>query len=242
MDKNAKKQISLFQELELGIETVKSGLSIIQSISFQRTPSFLIFLILSTGLERILKVIIGMRLLSDQKPFPTEKELKNKYGHSLIKLRDEVLAVCYDKEKLSPPILSDDYYFLQDDILLNEFLTHLSEFATKDRYVYMNKISNENSTGKWLSHRWNELENKIVPQNKAIELIENNRQEEYNEIIAVSLVKCIERLLGALTRTVTLGKMDKNSNSAGTLLYDFLFIRESQLGAKKYELFGYSPI
>jgi hypothetical protein len=242
MDKKAIKQISLIQELELGIETVKSGLSIIQSISFQRIPSFLIFLILSTGLERILKVIIGMRLLSDQKPFPTEKELKSKYGHSLIKLRDEVLAICYVKKTLSPPIISDDYYFLKDDSFLNELLTHLSEFATKDRYVYMNRISNENSTGKWLSHRWNELENKIVPQNKAIELIENNREEEYNEIIAVSFVKCIERLLGALARTVTLGKMDKNSNSVGTLLYDFLFIRESQLGTKKYELFGYSPI
>ena len=55
-------------------------------------------------------------------------------------------------------------------------------------------------------------------------------------------MKCIERLLGALARTVTLGEMDKNSNSAGTLLYDFLSIRESQLGSKKYELFGYSPI
>jgi hypothetical protein len=106
----------------------------------------------------------------------------------------------------------------------------------------MNKISNENSTGKWLSHRWEALENKIVPQHKAIELIENNRQEEYIEIIALSLVKCIERLLGALARTVTLGKMDKDANSAGTLLYDFLFLRESQLGAKKYELLGYSPI
>lgn len=242
MDNKALKQISLIQELELGIEAVKSGLSIIQSINFQRTPSFLIFLILSTGLERILKVIIGMRLLSDNKPFPTEKELKTKYGHNLIKLRNEVLDICYNKEKLSPPILLEDFNFLQKNIILNELLTHLSEFATKDRYVYMNRISNENSTGKWLSRRWDELENKIVPQNKAIELIENNRQEEYIEIISESLVKCIEQLLGALARTVTLGKMDKSANSAGTLLYDFLFIKESQLGTKKYELFGYSPI
>lgn len=46
------KQISLLQELELGVETIKSALSLIQSIQPYRTPIFLIFLILSTGLYR----------------------------------------------------------------------------------------------------------------------------------------------------------------------------------------------
>jgi hypothetical protein len=234
------KQISLIQELELGVETVKSGLSIIQSMKLQKTPSFLIFLILSTGLERILKVVIGMRLLSDNKPFPSEKELRKNYGHNLISLRNEVLNICYKNKKEAPPIISEDYNFIKDNVILNELLTHLSEFARKDRYVYMNRISNENSTGKWLSLRWEEIENKIVSRGEAIELIQNNRNKEYIEIVSKSLVKCIERFLSALARTITLGKMDKNSNSAGTLLYDFLFIRESQLGTRKYDLFGYS--
>ena len=236
------KQISLIQELELGIETVKSGLSIIQSIEFQRTPSFLIFLILSTGLERILKIIIGMRLLSDHKSFPTEKELKKKYGHSLIKLRNEILNICYDEKKLSPQIIHEDFNFIKNDVILNELLKQLSEFATKDRYVYMNRISNENSTGKLLSNRWEEIENKIISNKESLELIQNNRDKEYIEIISKSLVNCIERFLSALARTITFGKMNKDSNSAGTLLYEFLFIKESQMGTRKYDLFGYSTI
>ncbi len=242
MDNKVLKQISLIQELELGIETVKSGLSIIQSMKMQCTPSFLIFLILSTGLERILKVVIGMRLLSDNKSFPTEKELKKNYGHSLIKLRNEILTICYNKDKLSPPIILEDFNYIQKDIILNELLNQLSEFATNDRYVYMNRISNDKSTGKWLSSRWEEIENKIVSRKEAIELIQNNRNEEYIEIVSKTLVKCIERFLSALARTITLGKMDKDSNSAGTLLYDFLFMKESQMGTKKYDLFGYSNI
>ncbi|NJN46724.1 MAG: hypothetical protein HC808_09865, partial [Candidatus Competibacteraceae bacterium] len=127
------------------------------------------------------------------------------------------------------------------DIVLKELLVHLSEFASKDRYVYMNRISDEASTGKWLSHRWGEIEAAIIPFNQAIQMIENGQEREYTAKISTSLVVVIEWLLGALCRTITLGKMDSDSNSVGTLLHDFI-IRESELGTRKYELFGYSPV
>ncbi|WP_341327540.1 hypothetical protein [Methylotuvimicrobium sp. KM2] len=241
MAKHPLQQISIIQELELSIETIKSALSIIQKIEHQKTPSFLIFLLLSTGIERLFKIIIGMRLLSDGKQFPTEEELKRKYGHDLSKLKRKLLALCVAKPP-SVPVSKEDKDFLENDVVLNELLAHLSEFALKDRYVYMNRIANEESTGKWLSHRWDEIESKIVPQKQAIEMILNNKQNEYKSIIALQLVITVERLLGAVCRMVTLGKMDGDSNSAATLLYDFLFLKESDLGKRNYDLFGYSPI
>ena len=105
----------------------------------------------------------------------------------------------------------------------------------------MNKIANEKSTGKWLSHRWEEIESKIVPQEQAIEMVLNNKENEYKGIISLHLVITVERLLGAVCRAVTLGKMDSDSNIAATLLYNFLFLKESDLGKRKYDLFGFSP-
>lgn len=240
MTSDALKQISLLQELEIGIETIKSALSIIQSIHSNHIPIFLIFLILSTGLERVFKVVIGLRMLTDHQRFLSEKMLRE-YGHDLCKLKGDVLSSCFDEQKLDSQIKREDYEFISNDILLNELLMHLSEFGKNGRYVYMNRIADENATGKWLSHRWEEIEHIIIPVTTAVALFKEEKYEEYMEIISNELVKCIERLLGALGRTITLGGMNKQANSAGTLLYDFM-IRDSELGRKRYELFGYTPV
>jgi hypothetical protein len=149
--------------------------------------------------------------------------------------------LCFE-EHPSVPIIRDDKEFLESNSVLNELLLHLSEFALRDRYVYMNRISNEESTGKWLSHRWDEIESKIVPQDEAIQMILKNKENEYKEKISKNLVITIERLLGAVCRTITLGKMAGDSKSAGIILYDFLFLKESELGKRSYDLFGFSPI
>lgn len=240
MAKSQIQQLSIIQELELSIETIKMALSIIQKIKPQKTPYFAIFLLLSTGIERLLKVVIGMRLLSNGSDFPTEKELKKDYGHDLIKLKSKFISTCYNKNLSVPIIVKEDQDFLERDLLLNRLLLHLSEFAQKDRYVYMNRISNEASTGEWLSRRWADLENTIIPINEAVKFIEEDQINEYKSKISKSLVIVIEKFLGCLCRSITLGKMDQDARSAGMLLFDFLFIRESELGNRSYELFGFS--
>ena len=241
MTEKALRSISLYQELELGVETTKSALSLIQAIEPDRTPIFLIFLVLSTGLERIFKVLLGLRMLTDQGRFLSENELRT-YGHDLCKLKSDVLSQCFDEQKLNTQIEHEDYDFVSNDVLLNKLLEHLSEFAKKDRYVYMSRIADENATGKWLSHRWEEIESAIIPTDVAVESVVQGRQKQYKEEISTRLVICVERLLGALVRTITLGGMNGQANSAGTLLHDFLSIRDSELGKKKYELFGFTPV
>jgi hypothetical protein len=242
----SKQQISILQELELSIETIKSGLAMIQATKIHPPPIFLIFLTLSTGLERLFKVIIGMRLVSNGKSFPSKKDLQKKYGHSLLKLKNKILVKCYVGEKLMPPIVEEDFKFLKKDVLLNQFLKNLSIFALQDRYVYMNQISEENdeeeNKPKWLSTHWEELTNMIVPAHNASVLELNNHLEKFKEIIADSLVACIEHLLGSLYRSITIGKMNGDANSASILLYDFGKLRDSELGTKKYEILGYSPL
>lgn len=239
MAKSQIQQLSIIQELELSLDTIKTTLSIIQKIKPQKTPYFLIFLLLSTGIERLLKVVIGMRLLSNGSDFPTEKELKN-YGHDLRKLTSKFVSLCYDRNLSVPTIVKEDRNFLERDILFNRLLLHLSEFAQKDRYVYMNRISNEASTGEWLSRHWEDLENMIIPINEAVKMMAEGQASEYKSKVSKSLVIVIEKFLGCICRSITLGKMDQDARSAGTVLYDFLSIRESELGSRNYELFSFS--
>jgi hypothetical protein len=243
MSNSQAQRISIIQELELSIETIKSALSIIQRMEFQKTPSFLIFVLLSTGIERLFKVIIGLRLLSDGEKFPSVSDLKNskEYGHNLTKMKSKILTLCF-KDNQKPQIVKEDREFLENDTLLKELLAHLTDFSLSDRYVYMNSIANEEFTGKWLSHRWEEIERIIISPSDAAKLISDGKANEYKEFISHSLVVVIEKLLGVMCRTITLGKMDSDANSAGTLLFEFLFLRKSDLGKRRYDLFGFSPI
>ncbi len=235
------KKISLIQELDLAVETVKSGLSLVQSIQPYRTPVFLIFLVLSTGLERIMKIVLGMRLLTDEGRFLSRDELQ-RYGHNLRKLAEAVLDRCFNGEATTPPIRRDDYLYIRNDELLNTLLCQLSEFAVRDRYVYMNGIVEPESLGTWLGDRWGQIENVVIPPGEAVKYFQDGKEEEYKNWISLSLTICVEKLLGGLGRSITLGDMNKEANSAGTLLYDFVLIREKEFGAKKYELFGHTPI
>jgi len=182
-----------------------------------------------------------MRLLSNGEPFPSIKELKDKYNHNLTNLKTNLISLCFAQNS-SIPIIEIDKEFLKEDVLLNELLLHLTDFANGERYVYMNNISKQESTGKWLSSRWNEIESKIVPAEQALQMVLNGQENEYKLMISRNLVLVVEKLLGALCRTITIGKMDKDSNGAATVLFDFLLLKESELGTRNYELFGPSPV
>ncbi len=242
MDTAAIQKISLFQELDLAVEAAKSGLALIQSIEPGKVPVFLAFLVLSTSLERILKIILGMRLLTDEGRFLTKDELQKQYGHNVRKLTEAVLEKCFDGEKTSPPIRKDDYCYLKSNDLLNAILAHLSEFAVRDRYVYMNGIIEPSSLGKWLGTRWQEIEQIIIPCEEAVAYLGEAQQEKYTARISSELVVCIEQFIGALGRCVTYGEMNSDAKSAGTVLYSFVMLRKEQLGTTKYELFGHGPI
>ena len=126
-------------------------------------------LILSTGIERLMKCLLCLRSLSDYGRFLTEGELRE-FGHDIVDLRDAVLDRCYSAEALSRPAMRQDYKLLREDDLLGAILAALSDFGREDRYVYMNGINNPEDTGEWLDKRWDEIEQMTIPQDEGIRL------------------------------------------------------------------------
>ena len=223
------------EELGLAISVIKSGLAILQETTAARTNAFLFMLALSTGIERLMKILLCLRSLDEEGRFLTEQELRA-FGHNLVRLNEAVVDQCFTQEALRRPALQEDFDFIRNDPLLQEVLQVLSDFALRDRYVYMDAINDPNGFSGWLEDRWSTIERMTMPADEINEMLMQRRLREVISTATQSIVICLERFLRALARTVTLSGLSPEARSMGTAVWDFLMLRDEELGQNIYEV------
>jgi hypothetical protein len=75
-----------------------------------------------------------------------------------------------------------------------------------------------------------------MPRERRLRLIEDGELDEIRIEATNKIVKCIERYLRALARTVTLTGYDGEVKSLGTDAFDFLMKRDDELGSEEYDI------
>lgn len=231
------KNFNLLRELEIAVSTIKSGLGVLQQSAggpFPRT--FLFMLLLSTGLERLMKVLLCIYSLDEEGKFLEHEVLKFELGHDLLELKARVEEKGFTEEALRRKAMQEDLQFLQEDALLNEIISFLSDFAINDRYLYLDGINDPEANREGLEDRWGEIADMTMTQEDRDTLIRENRLHEYLRISTERIVVCLERFLRALARTITLSGLGKEAKSLGTGVWSFLMRRDDQLGKTKYSV------
>ncbi len=150
----------LDQELEVAVNAIESGFAILQGGNIYRRNEFAFLLLLTTGLERVMKVILHLNSQHTRGTFLSGDEVR-RLSHDLVALRDEVILRSYTVEYLRRPVAVEDQEFMRDDFLFGRLLAVLSDFARRDRYIYLDSIANPNlpdAEDRWPSRRWNGLE------------------------------------------------------------------------------------
>jgi hypothetical protein len=79
-------RIYLLMEIDNSIYLVEVALATLQKYGESRGGNFLFMLLMSTGLERLMKIIMNLSEYKESNRFLSSSELKN-YGHDLIELR-----------------------------------------------------------------------------------------------------------------------------------------------------------
>ncbi len=228
-------RIHLIEELDLSVSVIKHGLAILQRSSAAQTRYFLFMLTLSTGIERLMKVLLCLHSLDSQGSFRSEQELKS-FRHNLVRLKDEVVDKCFNAESLRRPAVREDLDFIQNDALMNEVLETLSDFAMRDRYIYMDGINDPNADREWLDTRWDRVERMTMPEDASLSMVAEGRLDEYISYANRCIVICLERFLRALARTVTLSGLSADASSLGTGVWDFLMKHDEDLGQTEYKI------
>jgi hypothetical protein len=132
------KTISAIFEMKKTIKLLKAGLAEIQIISPAIDFYDPAFMLLSSGIERLLKLMLLLHFADNNSHYPKSNEIwSNGKGHDLVSLKQEVAKICIP---ISQPFASIDYDIITNDIFINRVCALLSNYAKGGRYFNIDVI------------------------------------------------------------------------------------------------------
>ena len=223
----------LNEELLIAVSTVETGITILQSNRLYRSNEFPFMLMLSSGIERVLKIVQHLAV------FNAEGEFRPVcWTHNLDHLRAWVLRECFTAAYLTKPNMHADRDYLAGDPLLKAMFAVLSDFgdARGSRYLYMDAIANPNMQGagdRWPKRQWERLE--LLCINAAggiqVELIEEQHKQATRQLVGV-----IERFMRIIGRLFRFGGLGELALPPSTYFSQFIRMDEHEFGTVAYRV------
>lgn len=234
MDNLTYRKVCLLNEVETSIRLIKKGMSDLQKISGENDFYHAPILMLSSGFERLIKCLICLANWNDKtgidvSPFPKT--------HDVIYLLDEILLKICDEKNYAEkfPAAKNDIYLLKNDQRAREIIGLLSEFAQGGRYYYLDWVIAGDSEYENPEDIWQKIEAYIVKDRKDIlELLTNKKLNDAYREINKELIISLEKFARALSRLFTLADFGKFAEQASPLVFDYLMLRNEDLGTKQY--------
>ena len=230
--------VGLVQEAEIALELIETGLAILQRSKQYHTRHFSFLLLLSSGLERLMKVMLILRAEATDQPYLSQDDLKS-LGHDLKKLRTHVSEKCFTSEYLQQPHAQRDQDFLTGDETLDKMFTVLSDFARQERYAYLNVIVEPKPWEEGPPDvRWGHLEFAQTELDEFWTLFQSNdealaKQQNVHQLV-ITMEQCIRAFARLFPRNV-LGTRGKSIGTARALL-NFARLEDAQLGTRQYTI------
>jgi hypothetical protein len=231
-----RQQVGLLQEAEIALYSIEAGLAALEkNRAYAPKPYYFAwYLLLSTGFERLMKIIVCLHEFEATGAFPTRRSLQRDIGHDLLRLRDAIVQRCYTPDYCQRVFGQDDLSFITSDPVLLPLLRALNDFAMGDRYLFMNQISDPAIGREWPKMRWEEIERIALSDAVYFQLL----KDDYPELIRRStkaLKECVERFTRALTRLFIFGNLGSLARSQSATISEFTKLEDGNLGNKVYE-------
>ncbi len=234
------KQFRLDEEVLTSVRLIKKGLCELSRISYANNFYHVPILLLSTGFERLIKILIIIARSDDNLDFLDENEKENliqKYfkrrnGHNIKRLLNKLLSILEDREYRNKfPAAETDIEYLTTDRFFLEVIQLLSDFGLSGRYYNLNIVLNLTVVDESPEDVWNKLENAIVSQNARLK--SQWAEKEYDEFykgINNELNVVLERFARALARLFTRGDLGELGKRVSGHVHEFLFLNDNDLG------------
>lgn len=230
-----KRILGVTRELDIAFSFITTGIGFIQRGHREEIERFRFLLLLTSGLERLMKIILVLQVQQSEDRFLSKSELK-KLGHNLQGLCSSVVERCFTPRYLQSPMAVADKQFLQQDPLLQKILLLLSDFAQEDRYAYLNAVANPERILNPPSRRWEELEMEQMETTAVMDLIRAQQYDLADIQMQRNLIVCLETLLRAFTRLFRFTDLGGLAKSSSLNFWDFARIEDADLGKRQYEI------
>ncbi len=229
--------VALGDEVLTSIRLIEHGLAAVQRLGAANDFYYAPLLLLSTGLERLMKCVVCLRALEAGGQYPTRSKLK-RFSHDLAALRDAVVRSCFDDAYCSRQAAAADAGYLTDDARGRRFLEMLSTFAQAARYHNLDTVCGEAPDVATPDHAWAALEMEILKDYPDLlaSLRSGGPLGEVYSRINTELVGHVERTARALCRLFTLGPLGERGQMLTGYIGPFLFLQDRDLGTRAYPL------
>jgi hypothetical protein len=231
------------EELLVSMRLLKSGLRELNRMGGSTDFFHLPILLLSSGFERMMKVVICCYHLEATGEFPNRGAIsknprKKKPTHDLEWLCAQITQRCFSDDYLSRvPAARADIEFLRADERLIRMLTILSEFAQSARFYNLNVVLGDAIPGPSPDDEWQKLEIEVLQDDPAwTERIGDSKQSDaiHAQINKELTIQC-EKLARTLSRLFTIGGLGPQAKQISPHTHHFLSLRNDQLGMTDYE-------
>jgi len=199
-------------------------------------------LTLSSGFERLMKVILCFRTLEKTGEFPRPKDFPSgREGHNLESLLKKIRKECFLERYVHIQIAKDDLLYLESDELLS-FLSVLSKFGQAARYYHLDVVLGKQPETDAPDREWESLETAIAVKRPGLmdEIKENPASNKIHQEIAAEVVSRFERFARALARLFGIGGIGEEAGCYVGYVSKFLFLRDDSLGKNEYDPLGSS--
>lgn len=194
-------KLFLTEELYLCQAIIEHGFSIVQNYEPLKHEDFIFSLILSNGIERYLKVFLHLIEFEGNGEFLSLNKMKGKFGHKIEKMADHLISIGFSDETLDKkPLLKADAIFLKEDEGLQLILKALSEFANRERYTFMNGVSNPKKSFNFISELWSPYLIHVIGEEKYYDLLGTDNLDVIYDIGFTELISNLKLFLRGIAR------------------------------------------
>jgi len=245
MSPTIQQKLAIDQELLNAVRLIQAGLGQLQKLDGANDFYHLPLLTLSSGFERLMKVMLCFRILEKTGEFPSAKDIPSgRKGHNLELLLKRVREECFLAQYVDQiPIAKEDLAYLESEELLS-FLVVLSKFGQAARYYHLDVVLGKQPETEEPGREWESLETAILTARPDLmrEIVESPASERIHQEIAVEVVSRLERFARALARLFTIGDMGQEAKRYLGYISKFLYLRDESLGKNEYNPLGSTAV
>lgn len=232
-------KVMIGEELLTAMRLLKAGLRELNRMNAATDFFHLPILLLASGFERMMKVVICCHHLESTGEFPKRGLFLNKgRGHDLVWLLDQITKRCFSDEYVSQiPAAKGDIGFLRSDQKLSKIVQILSDFGKSARYYRLNVVLGESDPGPSPDDEWQKLEMEVFQEDPcwATRSVDPKESDAIHRQINQYLTIQCEKLARCLARLFTIGGLGAQAKQMSPHTFHFLGLTDDQLGKIDYE-------
>lgn len=205
----------LTEEAFLSRHLVEAGLREWARANEDSLPLHAAMVLLSSGLERTLKVVKGFAVYTLEERLPTKADIPN--SHSIRRLLDDIVPLVFVEDYISDPKAEADRDFLTSDAHVNHVVDTLSEFGGSARYYNMSIARGEEWLGPSPEESWWQVEWEALkePGPSTRELVDGRMAVEEAAVV-------VSGVMGAIGRAVCFSPALRSEVGAARAFLPFL--------------------